>query len=77
MTKQTVDEATLKCNVAVEEAGKVGESITKMIVDNALVICDVNVVPKGAVPIKTQIKSESGQILCGHAQSVVPAVHGL
>ena len=62
MTKQTVDEAMLKCHVAVEGASKVGESITKMVGNNALVIYDATVVPERAVPIKTQLKSETDKL---------------
>ncbi len=52
MTKQPVDEAALKCHVPLEGAGKV-VSATNVMGNNALVICDVNVVPERTVPLKT------------------------
>ena len=67
MTKQTSDETTLKCHVAVEGANKVGESSTKMMDNNALIIFDVNASPEnedqlGTTPIKTGIKSETNRL---------------
>ena len=67
MTKQTADETTLKCHMTVEEANKVSESGTKMMDNNALVVCDVNASPENedqlkTTPIKTGIKSETDRL---------------
>ncbi|HUT16722.1 MAG TPA: hypothetical protein VMW84_00275 [Acidobacteriota bacterium] len=67
MTKQTAEETTLKCHMTVEEANKVGESGTKMMDNNALIICDVNASPDRedqlkTTPIKTGIKSETNRL---------------
>ena len=67
MTKQTADETTLKYHVTVEGANKVSESVTKIIDNNALVICDVNASPEKedqpkTTPIKTGIKSETNRL---------------
>jgi len=67
LTKQTSDETTLKCHVTVEGANKVGESSTKMMDNNALIICDVNASPERedqlkTTPIKTRIKSETNRL---------------
>jgi len=67
LTKQTVDDATLKSHVVVEGAGKVGEIVTKMMSYNALVIYDATVVPDRAVPLKTapmktKMKSETDKL---------------
>ncbi|MBM4400919.1 MAG: hypothetical protein FJ045_03105, partial [Crenarchaeota archaeon] len=66
MTKQTADETALKCHVTVEGANKVSESITKMMDNNSLIICDVNANPERedqlkTTPIKTGIKSETNK----------------
>ena len=63
MTKQTADDTTLKCHMTVEGANKVGESVTKMTYNDALIICDVNAdvdrkdQPK-TTPIKTGIEAK-------------------
>jgi cell division GTPase FtsZ len=67
LTKQTSDETTSKCHVTVEGANKVGESVTKMMDNNALIICDVNASPERedqlkTTPIKTGIKSETNRL---------------
>ena len=67
MTKQTADENTLKCHMTVEGVNKVSESVTKIIDNNALVICDVNASPEKedqlkTTPIKTGIKSETNRL---------------
>ena len=67
MTKQTADETTLKCHVTVEGANKVSENVTKMMDNNALIICDVNASPEKedqlkTTPIKTGIKSETNRL---------------
>lgn len=67
MTKQTADETALKCHVTVEGANKVSESITKMMDNNSLIICDVNANPERedqlkTTPIKTGIKSETNKL---------------
>ena len=67
MTKQTSDEAESKCHISVEGANKVGESITKMMGNNALIICDVNASPERGdqlktKQIKTEIKSETDSL---------------
>ncbi len=62
MTKQTVDETTLKCHVAVEGADKISETITKMLSNNTLAIYDATVFPERTAPIKTQIKLETDRI---------------
>jgi len=67
LTKQTAEETTLKCHMTVEEANKVGESGTKMMDNNALIICDVNASPDRedqlkTTPIKTGIKSETNRL---------------
>jgi hypothetical protein len=46
LTKQASDEATLKCHVVIEEANKVVESATKMMDNNALVICSAQLNPE-------------------------------
>ena len=53
--------------MTVEEANKVGESVTKMMDNNALIICDVNASPERedqlkTTPIKTGIKSETNRL---------------
>jgi hypothetical protein len=53
LTKQTSDETTLKCHVTVEGTNKVGESVTKMMDNNALIICDVNASPEKEDQLKT------------------------
>jgi hypothetical protein len=64
LTKQTADETTLKCHVTVEGANKVSESVTKMMGNNALVICDANDSPDQikTTPIKTGIKSKTDRL---------------
>lgn len=67
MTKQTADENALKCHMSVEGANKVSESVTKMMDNNALVICDENASPENedqlkTTPIKTGIKSETDRL---------------
>jgi len=67
LTKQTADETALKCHVTVEGANKVSESITKMMDNNSLIICDVNANPERedqlkTTPIKTGIKSETNKL---------------
>jgi cell division GTPase FtsZ len=67
LTKQTADETTLKCHMTVEGANKVSESVTKMMGNNALVICNVNASPENedqlkTTPIKTGIKSETDRL---------------
>ena len=57
LTKQTPDEAALKCPLTIEEAGKVIE-------DNALVICDAQDSPKlesklAVTTIRTEIELRS------------------
>lgn len=71
MTKQPVDEAALKCHLPLEGAGKVGENVTNVMSNNALVICDVDVVPERTVPlktapIKTHVKEADklGKVMC-------------
>jgi hypothetical protein len=46
LTKQASDEATLKCHVTIEEANKMVEGTTKMLDNNALVICGAHVDPE-------------------------------
>ena len=46
MTKQASDEAAMKCHVTIEEANKMVESTTKMLDNNALVICGAHVDPE-------------------------------
>ena len=53
--------------MTVEGANKVGESVTKMMDNNALIICDVNAIPERedqlkTTPIKTGIKSETNRL---------------
>lgn len=53
--------------MAIEGANKVGESVTKMVDNNALIICDVNDNPERkdqlkTTPIKTGIKSEKTRL---------------
>jgi hypothetical protein len=67
LTKHTADETALKCHVTVEGANKVSESVTKMMGNNALVVCDVNASPENedqleTTPIKTGIKSETDRL---------------
>jgi hypothetical protein len=67
LTKQAADETTLKCHMTVEGANKVSESVTKMMGNTALVICDVNASPENedqlkATPIKTGIKSKTDRL---------------
>jgi hypothetical protein len=67
LTKHTIDEATLKCHVTVEGANKVSESVTKIMDNNALVICDVNVSPERedqleTTPIETGMKSKTDRL---------------
>jgi (p)ppGpp synthase/HD superfamily hydrolase len=67
LTKQTSDETTSQYHVTVEGANKVGESVTKMMDNNALIICDVNANPERedqlkTTPIKTEIKSETNRL---------------
>jgi hypothetical protein len=67
LTKHTIDETTLKCHVTVEGANKVSESVTKIMANNALVICDVNVSPERedqleTTPIKTGMKSKTDRL---------------
>jgi len=67
LTKNTADENTLKCHVTVEGANKVSESVTKIMDNNALVICGVNANPEKedqleTTPIKTGIKSETNRL---------------
>jgi len=65
LTKHTADETTLKCHISVEGDNKVSESGTKMMGNNALVIYDVNAIPKNQLkttPIKTGIKSETDRL---------------
>ena len=67
MPKHTIDETTLKCHVTVEGANKVGESVTKIMDNNALVICDVTVSPERedkleTTPIKTGMKSKTDRL---------------
>jgi len=46
LTKQASDEAAMKCHVPIEEANKMVESTTKMMDNNALVICSAHVDPE-------------------------------
>jgi len=46
LTKQASDEAAMKCHVTIEEANKMVESTTKMLDNNALVICGARVDPE-------------------------------
>ena len=46
MTKQASDEAAMKCHVTIEEANKMVEGTTKMLDNNALVICGAHVDPE-------------------------------
>jgi len=67
LTKQIADETTSKCHITVEEANKVGESVTKMMDNNAFIVCDVNASPERegqlkTTPIKTGIKSETNRL---------------
>jgi len=67
LTKQAADETTLKCHMTVEGANKVSESVTKMMGNTALVICDVNASPENedqlkTTPIKTGIKSKTDRL---------------
>jgi hypothetical protein len=67
LTKHTIDETTLKCHVTVEGANKVGESVTKIMGNTALVICDVNVSPERedqlkTTPIKTGMRSKTDRL---------------
>ena len=53
--------------MSVEGANKVGEGVTKMMDNNALIICDVNASPERedqlkTTPIKTGIKSETNRL---------------
>jgi hypothetical protein len=58
LTKHIADETTLKCHISVEGDNKVSESATKMMGNNALVICDVNAIPENENQLKTtQIKT--------------------
>jgi len=67
LTKQTAEEATLKYHINVEGANKASESSTKMKDNNALIIYDVNTIPKredqlNTTPIKTGIKLETNRL---------------
>jgi hypothetical protein len=67
LTKQAADETALKCHVTVEGANKVSESVTKMMGNTALVICDANASPENedqlkTTPIKTGIKPETDRL---------------
>jgi len=53
--------------MSVEGANKVSENVTKMMGNNALVVCDVNDSPENedqlkTTPIKTGIKSETNRL---------------
>jgi hypothetical protein len=53
--------------MSVEGANKVSENVTKMMGNNALVVCDVNDSPENedqlkTTPIKTGIKSETDRL---------------
>jgi hypothetical protein len=58
LTKQASEEATLKCHMPIEEGNKMVESTTKMLDNNALVICGAGIDPEQeGKPKRTLVKN--------------------
>ena len=77
MTKQTSDETTLNCHVTVEEANKVIENVTKMMNNNALIVCDVKASPEKEDQLKTTPIKTGTEAKRNRLGKIMPVLYNL